>query len=65
MDLQPLLDEDKAAPLVGVTPKTLANWRTQGKGPKWIRCGRLVRYHPADLSAHNEANRVASTSEVR
>jgi len=30
---------------------TLANWRSQKKGPKFYRFGGLVRYHPDDFEA--------------
>jgi predicted DNA-binding transcriptional regulator AlpA len=29
--------------------KTLANWRSQGSGPKFLKIGRHVRYRPADV----------------
>ena len=63
MSLQPLLDTQAAAPLAGVTAKTLENWRTLGRGPKFIKAGRRVRYDPADLLAWRDEHRVGSTSE--
>lgn len=44
--MEKLLSESEAAPRVGVKPKTLANWRTLGLGPKFIRAGRLIAYPP-------------------
>lgn len=42
----------EAARILGVSEKTLANWRWRGIGPKASRIGqRLVRYHRADLAA--------------
>ena len=35
--ITPLLSEDDAAPLCGVEPKTLQNWRYQGLGPAFIK----------------------------
>lgn len=61
--MQPLLHEKDAAPLVGVEPKTLANWRTLGRGPKFIKAGKRVMYDPADLKAWKDERRVGSTSE--
>lgn len=58
-----LLSETEAAPLVGVEPKTLANWRTMGRGPKFIKAGKRVMYDPTDLQAWKDARRVSSTSE--
>jgi len=62
--LSALLSEEEAAPFVGTEPKTLANWRTMGKGPKFIRVGRKVKYHPDDVAEWVAARRVQSTSEL-
>ncbi len=58
-----LLSTKQAAPLVGVSPGTLQNWRVAGKGPLHIRAGRSVKYDPADIETWKAANRRASTSE--
>lgn len=34
-----------------VNPKTLANWRTRGDGPPYIKVGGRVLYKRADVSA--------------
>lgn len=34
--------------------QTLANMRVRGEGPRWIKCGRLVRYRLADVEAYEE-----------
>ena len=62
--LSPLLATAYAAPLAGVAPKTLENWRTLGLGPRFIKAGRRVLYDPADLLAWRDQNRFRSTSEV-
>jgi DNA-binding transcriptional MerR regulator len=62
--LSPLLATADAAPLAGVAPKTLENWRTLGLGPRFIKAGRRVLYDPADLLAWRDQNRFRSTSEV-
>ena len=64
MILSPLLPTTDAAPLAGVAPKTLENWRTLGLGPPFIKAGRRVLYDPADLLAWRDQNRFGSTSEV-
>ncbi len=48
----------------GPTPKTQANWRVMGIGPKFIKVGRLVRYDPDDVTAWINTRRVQSTSEA-
>ncbi|MCL6566996.1 MAG: helix-turn-helix domain-containing protein [Acidobacteriia bacterium] len=41
-----LLDEQAVAERLGVTRNCLAKWRCQGRGPAFIKIGRLVRYKP-------------------
>jgi len=56
--------EEQEAARIGVAPKTLANQRSRGDGPPFIKLGRLVRYDP-DLTDAWLAERVrVSTSEV-
>ena len=44
------IDEDVAAPFVGVKPTTLQAWRQRGVGPPYIRVSlRCVRYRRIDL----------------
>jgi predicted DNA-binding transcriptional regulator AlpA len=49
-----MLRERQAASFLGIAPKTLANWRSQGKGPKFCRLGRAIGYRQADLDAFVE-----------
>ena len=46
-----------------VTEGTLAKWRVYQTGPDFIRVGRRIAYHPADIAAWLDARRVSSTSE--
>ena len=32
-----------------VSPRTLQDWRSTGRGPKWIRVGKVVRYRARDI----------------
>jgi hypothetical protein len=50
--------------LGGLKPNTLEIWRIQGVGPRFIKCGRLVRYRIEDLDAYLEENTHSSTSEA-
>src|SRR5438270_421476 len=38
------LDVEQAAKLLGKEVQTIANWRSQGKGPKYTKSGGTVRY---------------------
>jgi hypothetical protein len=65
-ELDELVDDKIAGPLVGLAPKTLANLRHQGGGPPFYRVGRgrgAARYSRRDLAAYREARRRSSTSE--
>lgn len=44
-----LLTTSQAATFLGVSPRTLEDWRLRGGGPQFRKLRRLVRYHPADL----------------
>lgn len=41
----------EAAAFLGFSPATLESWRREGKGPRFYRVGRHIRYTFADLSA--------------
>lgn len=45
-----------------VTTGTLANWRTQKKGPPYQKLGSKVRYPIAPLEAWEAANMVANAA---
>lgn len=62
--MQELLAERDAAPRCGVSPKTLANWRVLGRGPRFIKAGGRVAYDPADIEAWKADRRVSSTSQA-
>lgn len=55
-----------AARLLGLSPKTLANWRVQGAGPAFIKSPGLrgaVRYRLSALRAWQNAHQRKSTSD--
>jgi len=56
-----LLTPDKAADFLSVSAETLAQWRSQCRGPHYIKLeGRLVRYRLSDLEAYLEARSVTT-----
>ena len=57
-----MLSTHEAAPLVGVAPKTLENWRTLGRGPTFVKAGGRVVYDPADIEIWKSTRRSSSTS---
>ncbi len=46
-----LLDEVELAEQLGVSRSTLQSWRYTGKGPRYLKLGRLIRYRNADVAA--------------
>lgn len=58
-----LLDVGEAARLLHLKPSTLNSWRVYGKGPRFVRLGRAVRYNKNDLAAYVAARTTQSTSE--
>ena len=57
------LDTPSAAKRIGVAAKTLENWRTMGRGPRYLKAGARVIYRPVDLDEWAEARIVSSTSQ--
>ncbi len=58
-----LLSTKQISELFGVSVVTLEQWRLQGKGPKFIKVGRCVRYRMADILAFQENAVRRSTSD--
>jgi hypothetical protein len=57
IDPEELIGNDAAAKLIGLAPETLVQWRYRGRGPFFVKVGRLVRYRRADLAAWLAAQR--------
>jgi hypothetical protein len=49
MDRKPLVGPAPVAEYLDVPEKTLTQWRYLGKGPRWSKVGRHVRYAWADV----------------
>ncbi|WP_428826760.1 helix-turn-helix transcriptional regulator [Azonexus sp. IMCC34842] len=57
-----LLNNDEAADELGISRRTLPVWRVQGKGPQFVKIGKLVRYERSALEAWKQANTHSNTS---
>ena len=44
-----LLTEQEAAELLNLSRRTLEAWRRRGKGPRFTKLGKLVRYRLQDV----------------
>jgi predicted DNA-binding transcriptional regulator AlpA len=63
IDRDTLLNREDAASMLRLTPQTLANWASTGKGPPVVRLGRAVRYRVSDLTRWIERNTTGGDSE--
>ena len=43
--------------------ETLARWRSEGRGCRWMRIGGYIRYRMTDIEAHEAQSLRKSTSE--
>ncbi len=65
MNIPELIDERGAAEALAIAPRTLQWWRICGKGPKFVKLGRSVRYRKVDLLNWIEAGTCVNTSKTR
>ena len=56
------LTEREVAEQLGLSVATLRAWRHRGKGPRFLRLGRSVRYLPSDLNDFVRASAVDTRS---
>lgn len=49
--------DDLSRHLGGIPPKTLAEWRSRGEGPPFLKIGRHVRYEPQAVRVWQESRR--------
>ena len=61
--MEPVITEDRAAELLGLSPRTLQRFRVEGRGPQFVKLGKRVVYLETDLRAYVEASRRRSTSD--
>ncbi|MFB9655061.1 helix-turn-helix transcriptional regulator [Microbacterium imperiale] len=61
--LDALIRPDTLADRLGTTERNLSEWRITGRGPRYIRIGRSVRYRPEAVDAWLLAQEHASTAE--
>ncbi|MCW5673393.1 MAG: helix-turn-helix domain-containing protein [Xanthobacteraceae bacterium] len=54
-----LITEKAAARLLSVSFRTLQTWRTQEKGPPFLRIGRAVRYESEAISSWVQRQRAS------
>lgn len=59
----PLLTTWEASEYLKCNPRTLAEWRMNGRGPRYVRAGRRAFYRQTDLDEWLEARVFQATAE--
>jgi excisionase family DNA binding protein len=57
------LTERQVAEQLGLSVATLRAWRHRGKGPRFLRLGRSVRYLPSDVDEFVRASAVDTQAD--
>jgi hypothetical protein len=60
-----LLTTAEAAGVLNVKRATLEQWRWNGKGPRFVKLNRTVRYRRHDLGDFTDARTFGSTTEAQ
>jgi len=61
--MERMLTEKQVATLLNINRATLSNWRSSGKGPKYVKVGGSIRYRYTDVELYLEKNSVETTGE--
>ena len=56
--------EREAVAILGLSVQTVRNWRHLGRGPRYCKYGRAVRYLLSDLLAWRERHRITPREEA-
>lgn len=59
-----LLTPDELAERWSVSTQGLANWRSQGIGPAFVKIGRRVRYAISEVVAYERAHSIGTDDAV-
>jgi predicted DNA-binding transcriptional regulator AlpA len=59
-----MLGPRQAAHQLGVTTRTLDNWRARGRGPAYVTLEGQIRYRSEDVDAWLDANRVEAAETL-
>lgn len=63
-DARIVLTNKEAARKLGISHRTLEDWRLTNRGPRFVKLGRLVRYRLGDLLDFMERNSFMNTAEA-
>ena len=57
------LNEEEGSRVLGISTQTMRNWRHVGKGPPYIKLGRIVRYKLQDLLDYMDQKKIIPENE--
>jgi excisionase family DNA binding protein len=63
MNEETYLTPKKLAAYLHTSARTLERWRSEGRGPRYSKCGHKVLYHIDDVEAYLNANKHSHTSQ--
>lgn len=58
----------EAARMLGISPRTLANWRVQGRGPAYVRLGKNrspILYRVSDIESWLESRLIGGDTKAK
>lgn len=55
--MEPLITEHDVADWLGMSVQALRRWRTERRGPAYVKMGKAVRYERAAVQTYIEASR--------
>jgi predicted DNA-binding transcriptional regulator AlpA len=58
------LSSKRVSEMLGIAPQTNVNWRNLGRGPRYVKIGRLVRYDLDDVLAFLEDRKVKTNDQA-
>ena len=64
-DLPALMTAPQLAKVLAISEKTLARYRLDGRGPRFIRVGRRILYRRESVIEYLAAREYTSTAEAR
>lgn len=65
MTADQLLTPDQVSARLQVPVATLRRWRYMREGPRYVKCGRHVRYPPEEVDAYIRAQLKAASRDTR
>lgn len=64
VDARIVLTNKEAARKLGISHRTLEDWRLTNRGPRFVKLGRLVRYRLPDLLDFMDRNSFMNTAQA-